>query len=78
MREYLYQFRSFFQNITNTQVKKIVITVSISAIGLSIAANYFFHVLSLKNKRKVLSKTRHIIQTVSFSDRRNLNICLNI
>lgn len=31
---------------------------------MSVAANYFFHVLSKKNKKKLLSKTRHIIQTV--------------
>lgn len=64
MREWLPQFRALYQNMTNSQVKKIVLTVSISAIGFSIAAKYFFRVLSLKNKKKILSKTRHIIQTI--------------
>lgn len=74
MREYLHQLRSVFQNMTNSQVRKLVITVSISAVGLSIAVNYFFHVLSLKNKRKVLSKTRHIIQTIPELKQPNVRI----
>lgn len=64
MREWLPQFKIFFQTVTSNRLKKIAITVSISAIGVSIAANYFFYVLSLKNKKKILSKTRQLIQTI--------------
>ena len=73
MREWMNQIRSFFQTLSNNQLKKIIVTVSISAIGASIAANYYFHILSSKNKKRILTTSRHIMQTVKV-----LKICFII
>ena len=46
----------------NRNISKIIITVSISAIGISIAANYYFRLLSLR--KRILNKSQHLIEMV--------------
>ncbi len=47
----------------NRNLNKIIITVSIGAIGISIAANYYFRLLSIRKKR-ILNKSQHLIEMV--------------
>ncbi len=47
----------------NRNLNKIIITVSIGAIGISIAVNYYFRLLSIRKKR-ILNKSQHLIEMV--------------
>lgn len=57
------QMRHIYKAISANRVNKIVFTVSIGAIGVSLAANYYFRILSLKNKR-ILNKNSQLIEMV--------------
>ena len=51
-RELLEQMRHLYKTINATnRFNKIVFTVSIGAIGVSIAVNYYIRLLSIKKKR---------------------------
>ena len=68
----LEQAKSFIKSIRlNSLDKRLIFTVSLGAIGASIAANYYFHFFSLRNKknnkRKLLNKTQELIQMVILS-----------
>lgn len=72
MREWLPQFRSFVLSLSSSQIKKVVITVGISALGITVATNYFYRLLSAKRRKQTLCKKRHIIQTIP--ELRNPNV----
>lgn len=51
-RELLDQIRHLYKTINTTnRLNKIVFTVSIGAIGISIAVNYYIRLLSIRKKR---------------------------
>ena len=52
--------------INRNRLNKIILTVSIGAIGLSIAANYYFRLLSIRKKR-ILNRSQQLIETVTKS-----------
>ena len=53
------------QLIQANRQNKLVFTVSVCGIcGLSIAANYYFRLLSIRKKRVLLNKSRLIIEMV--------------
>lgn len=63
VKEWLPQFKAFLHSLTNNQVKQVAITVGMGAVGITIAANYFFKFIS-KRRKKILSQKRQIIQTI--------------
>lgn len=49
--------KNIFQSLGNNQQnRKILITVSISAIGITIAAKYYLHLVY--NRKRILNKTK--------------------
>ena len=67
--------KSFFQSLRLKPFinKRVVFTVSIGAIGISIAANYYFHLLSVRKKR-ILNKSHQLIQMIPELNSPNVRI----
>jgi hypothetical protein len=64
MRQIVNQMKEFIHSLReNNFNRNILITVSLGAIGISIAANYYLHIV--KNKKKRVNKSRQLIEMVN-------------
>jgi len=73
-KEWLPQVRALWHALSGSRAKKAALTVSIGAIGLTLAAHYFYRCLSERRKR-ILNKKRQIIQTVGAPPARSPPSC---
>lgn len=64
MQQWLAQIRSYFNTLPLSRYSKTLFTASISVIGISIAASYYFDIFASRNKKRIRNNKRKLIQTI--------------
>jgi hypothetical protein len=65
LNDCVHNIKAYMHSMLNLdRANKIAITVSIGAIGISIAA--YFHVLSLRKRKRILGKSQGLINMVEY------------